>query len=321
MNIYQTIGSIIKVCLGLLGLASVIGIFVGIPLGIVFLNKRVPRKNKIQPEKANSIIPLELNKWSWGAFVFTWIWGVGNSVWTSFLVFIPIFGIFYRFYLGFKGREMAWEKSQWRNADEFKRMQDKWDFWAKILFAAIPVSFIVISMLLAFTVRTDNNGATTYNDTPEQSFYNFNASDKGFKIQFPNVPSRKDAISETSDNIQVKQTTFDSSYKNSRYFVFIDEYPQPTFDESNSDLNPDLMLQNKLDGMTQANSNTILVNSYKTVFQGKSALVFKIQSNGETLDGISIYSKSRIITLMADYLKDTSPPLSIEQFQSTLILQ
>ena len=34
-----------------------------------------------------SIVPNEVKKWNWGDFWLTWIWGIGNKSYISFLTF------------------------------------------------------------------------------------------------------------------------------------------------------------------------------------------------------------------------------------------
>ena len=83
-------------------------------------------------------------KVSWGAFFLTFIWGSFNNVWISFLVFVPIVGLFTQFYLLFKGRKLAWEKGQWDSDEHFLSVQKKWDI----------AGFIIMFLLIASTVST-----------------------------------------------------------------------------------------------------------------------------------------------------------------------
>lgn len=48
-------------------------------------------------------VPNEIKNWNWGAFLFTWIWGIGNNTFIAFLCFIPIINIAVVFVLGAKG--------------------------------------------------------------------------------------------------------------------------------------------------------------------------------------------------------------------------
>ncbi|MBS7532015.1 DUF2628 domain-containing protein [Hazenella sp. IB182353] len=37
-------------------------------------------------------VPVEVQGWNWGAFFFTWIWGITHGVWISLLTLIPFVG-------------------------------------------------------------------------------------------------------------------------------------------------------------------------------------------------------------------------------------
>lgn len=65
--------------------------------------------------------------WNWGAFFFSWIWGIFNKVWISLLAFVPGVGIIMPFVLGFKGTEWAWKASGGtKTVDEFRTNQHRW---------------------------------------------------------------------------------------------------------------------------------------------------------------------------------------------------
>ena len=82
----------------------------------------------------NQAIPNNIGKWNWGAFGFSWLWGVFNGVyWPLLLVLvnlIPYVGwIASRagcVYLGLKGNEQSWNKKRWSSVAEFESSQRKW---------------------------------------------------------------------------------------------------------------------------------------------------------------------------------------------------
>ena len=79
-------------------------------------------------------IPEEIrNKWNWGAFLLNWIWGIGNSVWIAFLVFIPLVGIVMIFVLGAKGNKWAWQKMKWDSIEHFQKTQRNWAVWGLVI--------------------------------------------------------------------------------------------------------------------------------------------------------------------------------------------
>lgn len=72
--------------------------------------------------------------WNWGAFFFSWLWGVCNGVYWSLLLiivnFIPYLGgilsLVGCIVLGIKGNEWAWTGKSWSSVEAFKNTQRKW---------------------------------------------------------------------------------------------------------------------------------------------------------------------------------------------------
>ncbi len=70
----------------------------------------------------NAIVPAAVKKWNWGAFLLSWIWGLGNKTYISLLVFVPIVGLAMPFLLGARGSAWAWQNKRWESVEEFKRV-------------------------------------------------------------------------------------------------------------------------------------------------------------------------------------------------------
>ena len=85
-------------------------------------------------------MPDEIKHWNWGAFGFTWIWGIGNGTFIALLALLPFVNIVMMFVLGAKGSEWAWRNERWESVEHFKRVQRRW--------AIVWVIFFVISILL-----------------------------------------------------------------------------------------------------------------------------------------------------------------------------
>ncbi len=91
-----------------------------------------------------AVIPQEIRGWNWGAFLLSWIWGLGNSVWIALLALIPYVGLIMAIVLGVKGNEWAWQNKRWDSIEHFKRTQSAWAKWGVIVFvASIIVGFII----------------------------------------------------------------------------------------------------------------------------------------------------------------------------------
>lgn len=161
------VGSIIRIVLGLVGVVAVIGIFVGIPMGVVNLTKRRychSKYDKRSGKGADSTVPDDVKKWNWGAFSFGWIWGAAHDVWISFLTFIPLVNLVVMVYLGIKGNELAWRKRKWESVETFHAHERK---WAKAAAIFLPI-IIVLNIFGVIIDLADSYGDTqTSADTAE----------------------------------------------------------------------------------------------------------------------------------------------------------
>ena len=96
-------------------------------------------------------VPLEIaGGFNWGAFWFSWIWGIAHNVWLSLLVFIvpwPIMNLV----LGLKGNEWAWQNRSFAGVQQFKDTQRIWALWGWIV-ALISVALTLIFVLLWFAL-------------------------------------------------------------------------------------------------------------------------------------------------------------------------
>jgi hypothetical protein len=73
-----------------------------------------------------AIIPDEIRRWNWGAFWFSWIWGIFNRSYIGLLALVPILNLIVPFYLGAKGNELAWRNRSWSSVEELKAEQRVW---------------------------------------------------------------------------------------------------------------------------------------------------------------------------------------------------
>ena len=93
-----------------------------------------------------AVVPPEIQGWNWGAFLLSWIWGIGNNVMIALLaLIIPFWGI----YLGLKGNELAWRNKQWESVEHFKQVQRKWTMWGLgLLVASLALSCVCVLISL-----------------------------------------------------------------------------------------------------------------------------------------------------------------------------
>jgi type II secretory pathway pseudopilin PulG len=109
---------------------------------------------------ASGEIPDGVKGWSWGAFFLNWIWAIGNRSWIGLLALVPYVGWIMAFWLGFKGREMAWKNKQWDSLEHFNRVQRKWSQWG----VGLTVVAVIIGVLAAIAAPAYQDYTTRERD-------------------------------------------------------------------------------------------------------------------------------------------------------------
>ncbi len=104
----------------------------------------------------NTEVPdIVAKRFNWGAFTFSWIWGLGNKTYitllTLVLVFIPFVGniaaIIANIIFGIKGNRWAWQNKQWKSIEHFHKVQKTWACWGIGLMITGLILFPVIALL------------------------------------------------------------------------------------------------------------------------------------------------------------------------------
>jgi len=75
-----------------------------------------------------TVVPAEVDRWNWGAFMLTWVWGLGNSTPLALLAMVPCVGLAMPFVLGARGSAWAWQNKRWESVEQFRRSQRLWAF-------------------------------------------------------------------------------------------------------------------------------------------------------------------------------------------------
>jgi hypothetical protein len=99
-----------------------------------------------------ALVPAELDRWNWGAFLLNWVWGIGNNTFVALLMFVPVVNMVMPFVLGAKGSAWAWRNKRWDSIDQFKRVQRLWAIWGVVFIIAlvgfgIAIWFSVMALL------------------------------------------------------------------------------------------------------------------------------------------------------------------------------
>ena len=115
-------------------------------------------------------VPEQVKGWNWGAFAFSWIWGIRFRTYRALLVFVPFVNIAMPFILGFKGNEWAWKHNQWSSVEEFKNSQRKWSVAAAIMLAC--------GVILAFIFTINMNSSFKESGSTKLALSTLESSEK-----------------------------------------------------------------------------------------------------------------------------------------------
>ncbi len=99
---------------------------------------------------------------NWGAFLGTWIWGIGNKTYITLLIFpatllciIPFLGLFIYFGIiimfGIKGNTWAWQNKHFESVRSFHEYQKRWAVIAGIIYGVGAVVSIICMVALFMT--------------------------------------------------------------------------------------------------------------------------------------------------------------------------
>lgn len=91
-----------------------------------------------------AVVPPQIDRWNWGAFLLNWIWGIGNNTFIALLMFVPFVNVVMAFILGVKGSTWAWRNKRWASVEEFQAVQRKWTKWALIVYALMVCAFVAM---------------------------------------------------------------------------------------------------------------------------------------------------------------------------------
>jgi hypothetical protein len=117
-----------------------------------------PSNENTSGKGSGFVVPEEIKGWSWGAFLLSWIWGIGNSVWLALLCFVPVVSLVMPFVLGFEGRKWAWQAKRWDSIEHFKKTQRNWDIAAVIIFVSLFVLGLVLGVIVGINSASQAGG-------------------------------------------------------------------------------------------------------------------------------------------------------------------
>lgn len=115
----------------------------------------------------STLVPHEIQKWNWGAFLLSPYWCITNQVWIGLISFIPLINIPMFVILGAKGNVWAWKSRPWRSLEDFKAHQRGWVV-AGIIVCPILLWFQFIVVRSVLFHDSINNPALS-SDSPSNS--------------------------------------------------------------------------------------------------------------------------------------------------------
>jgi hypothetical protein len=92
-----------------------------------------------------------VRKWNWGAFLLSWIWGLGNKTYIALLCLIPVVNLVMIFILGARGSEWAWKNRKWESEGQFTRIQGLWTAFGLGLYVGYTVALVLLIVALVIT--------------------------------------------------------------------------------------------------------------------------------------------------------------------------
>lgn len=115
----------------------------------------------------NTEVPdIVAKRFNWGAFTFSWIWGLFNKTYITFitlvLVFIPVVGsiaaLVANIIFGIKGNSWAWQNKKWQSVEHFHKVQKKWAAWGiGLTVTFISISFVATCLAIVLGIAASGN--------------------------------------------------------------------------------------------------------------------------------------------------------------------
>jgi hypothetical protein len=116
----------------------------------------------------NAPVPPEIDRWNWGAFFLTWIWGLAHNVLIALLMFVPCVVFVMPFILGARGSAWAWRSRRWESIEHFKAVQRR---WAQAGFALLGAA-ILFCFALVFVINLIMKQSDVYKLSYEEVTHN-----------------------------------------------------------------------------------------------------------------------------------------------------
>ena len=178
------------------------------------------RPSVLRPPTPIDDIPPGIKGWSWGAFLWNWIWAIFNNTWIGLLALIPGVNLVMIFVLGAKGREWAWKNKKWDSVEHFNRVQRKWSLWGIWLVIAgfvlgilmMVAGFLFIGMAGSKMSAGDFMQVTPASDVPDPTTDTATPADTPLPMteESPAEPVAEDAVPAIAEDAVPEPTQADT---------------------------------------------------------------------------------------------------------------
>ena len=105
--------------------------------------------------EGSQVLPSEIDRFNWGAFLFNWIWGIMHGKYITLLYFpaclVPVVGpLLICIWFGICGNRWAWESRSWESVEKFNDCQKYWvRLWIVLFVLSIILLFKLFILLAA----------------------------------------------------------------------------------------------------------------------------------------------------------------------------
>ncbi len=122
--------------------------------------------------KDSPVLNIVKDKFNWGAFYWSWLWGIFNNSFITLIIipiaFIPVAGALavlgLQIWFGIKGNEWAWQNKRWQSIDQFHEVQKSWAI-SVIVFTLVLLGLAVLGIIASLTLPAviNNSNQTSIN--------------------------------------------------------------------------------------------------------------------------------------------------------------
>ncbi|MDR3072138.1 MAG: hypothetical protein LBU41_01455 [Clostridiales Family XIII bacterium] len=106
------------------------------------------------PDPNMYAMPPQVHKWNWGAFMYTYIWGVGNRAYLTLLCLVPLLNLVWPFVCGALGNQWAWKSGHFKDLKTFEATQETWNRagFVAFLIAIAGLAILIVTLIVMVSI-------------------------------------------------------------------------------------------------------------------------------------------------------------------------